>query len=151
MMKLQEKMRDYKISKKMIKAFYGISYPTLRKRLRDKGLTDFIGRRKFLFAEFLLIFKALGQPQEITAELSELQLIYEQLLQLGLLKGASQKDLPEKKSEKSPPQPKTNKLLALKTPLALFDRFLMNYYQVLMKAWEILSPTVKNYRSRQAA
>lgn len=82
-MKLQEKMRDYKISKKMINAFYGISYPTLRKRLRDKGLTDFIGRRKFLFAEFLLIFKALGQPQEITAEVSELQLIYEQLLQLG--------------------------------------------------------------------
>ncbi|WCL81876.1 hypothetical protein PPO43_02030 [Saprospira sp. CCB-QB6] len=142
MMSLQQKMQDYKLTKKMLKAFYGISYPTLRKRLRAAGLEHFIGRRKFLFAEFLLIFKALGQPTAILEELAELALIYEQLISLGLLKGQSQKDLPQKQLDQQP----TIKLMAIKRPVDLLNHFLSNYYQVLLKGWDLLyGPTEKKY------
>ena len=141
-MSLQQKMQDYKLTKKMLKAFYGISYPTLRKRLRAAGLEHFIGRRKFLFAEFLLIFKALGQPTAILEELAELALIYEQLISLGLLKGQSQKDLPQKQLDQQP----TIKLVVIKQPVDLLNRFLSNYYQVLLKGWDLLyGPTEKKY------
>ncbi|WBM75022.1 hypothetical protein [Saprospira grandis] len=146
MISLQEKMQDYKLSKKMLKAFYGISYPTLRKRLRAAGLDHFIGRRKFIFAEFLLIFKALGQPTSILEEVAELALIYEQLISLGLLEGQSQKDLPTKGQKKEEILSSSPKLWLLQKPLALLDRFIALYYQVLLKGWELLyGPTEEKY------
>ncbi|AFC23300.1 hypothetical protein [Saprospira grandis] len=151
MTSLQEKMQDYKLSKKMLKAFYGISYPTLRKRLRAAGLEHFIGRRKFLFAEFLLIFKALGQPAAILEEVAELALIYEQLISLGLLKGQSQKDLPQKGQKKEEILSSSPKLWLLQKPLALLDRFIALYYQVLLKGWELLYGPTENYAAKQAA
>jgi len=151
MISLQEKMQDYKLSKKMLKAFYGISYPTLRKRLRAAGLEHFIGRRKFLFGEFLLIFKALGQPTSILEEVAELALIYEQLISLGLLEGQSQKDLSTKGQKKEEILSSSPKLWLLQKPLALLDRFIALYYQVLLKGWDLLYGPTKKYAAQQAA
>jgi len=151
MISLQQKMQDYKLSKKMLKAFYGISYPTLRKRLRAAGLDHFIGRRKFFFAEFLLIFKALGQPTSILEEVAELAIIYEQLISLGLLEGPSQKDLPQKEQKKEEILSSSPKLWLLQKPLALLDRFIALYYQVLLKGWELLYGPTENYAAKQAA
>ena len=138
MINLQEKLQDYKLSKKMLKAFYGISYPTLRKRLRAAGLEEFIGRRKFLFGEFLLIFRALGQPEQIYAELQELAQIYEQLISLGLLAGQSQKELPKKAVKKEKSQSRSSNLSLLQAPLTLLNRFITLYYQLLLQAWELM-------------
>jgi len=138
MIQVDQKLQDYKLSKKMLKAFYGISYPTLRKRLRTAGLQHFIGRRKFLFAEFLLIFKALGQPQEIEKEIEELAFIYEQLLNLGLIKGQSQKALPQKKKKKQSQNKNRPALRPISTPLDLWQNFLQQYYQVLLLGLELL-------------
>jgi len=132
----------------MLKAFYGISYPTLRKRLRAAGLDEFIGRRKFLFGEFLLIFRALGQPEQIYTELQELAQIYEQLISLGLLQGQSQKDLPQKKEEVLSSSPK---LWLLQAPLTLLKRFIALYYQVLLKGWDLLYGPTKKYVAQEAA
>ena len=136
---LDKKFQDYKLSKKMLKAFYGISYPTLRKRLRAAGLDAFIGRRKFLFGEFLLIFKALGQPEQIYKELEELAQIYEQLLVLGLLQGASQKELPQKEIKTKKRRSAAPILRPLGEPLALLNRFIALYYQLLFQAWEAMA------------
>ena len=138
MINLQEKLQDYKLSKKMLKAFYGISYPTLRKRLRAAGLEEFIGRRKFLFGEFLLIFRALGQPEQIFTELQELAQIYEQLISLGLLPEQSQKDLPKKEVKKEKPQSSSKNLWPLQAPLTLLNRFIALYYQLLLQGLELM-------------
>jgi len=151
MISLQQKMQDYKLSKKMLKAFYGISYPTLRKRLRAAGLEEFIGRRKFLFGEFLLIFKALGQPEKIFTELQELAQIYEQLISLGLLQGQSQKDLPQKGQKKEEVLSSSPKLWLLQAPLTLLNRFIALYYQVLLKGCDLLYGPVEEYAAKQAA
>ena len=151
MMNLQQKIQDYKLSKKMLKAFYGISYPTLRKRLRDVGLDEFIGRRKFLFGEFLLIFKALGQPEQIFTELQELAQIYEQLISLGLLQGQSQKDLPQNGQKKEEILSSSPKLWLLQAPLTLLKRFIALYYQVLLKGWDLLYGPTEKHLAKQAA
>lgn len=151
MISLEQKMQNYKLSKKMLKAFYGISYPTLRKRLRTAGLEHFIGHRKFLFGEFLLIFKALGQPTAILEEVAELALIYEQLISLGLLEGQSQKDLPKKGQKKEEIISSSPKLWLLQAPLALLDRFIALYYQVLLKGWDLLYGPTEKYAAKQAA
>ena len=151
MMNLQQKLQDYKLSKKMLKAFYGISYPTLRKRLRAAGLEEFIGRRKFLFGEFLLIFRALGQPEQIYTELQELAQIYEQLISLGLLLGQSQKELPKKAAKKQKPQTTSSNLSLLQAPLTLLNRFIALYYQVLLKGWDLLYGPIEKYAAKQAA
>ena len=151
MMTLEQKMQDYKLSKKMLKAFYGISYPTLRKRLRAAGLDHFIGRRKFFFAEFLLIFKALGQPTSILEEVAELALIYEQLISLGLLQGQSQKDLPQKGQKKEEALSSSPKLGLLQKPLALLNRFIALYYQVLLNGLDLLYGPTEKYAVQQAA
>ena len=151
MMTLEQKMQDYKLSKKMLKAFYGISYPTLRKRLRAAGLDHFIGRRKFLFAEFLLIFRALGQPEQIFTELQELAQIYEQLISLGLLQGQSQKDLPQKGQKKEETISPSSNLWLLQAPLALLNRFIALYYQVLLNGLDLLYGPTGKYTVQQAA
>jgi len=151
MINLQQKMQDYKLSKKMLKEFYGISYPTLRKRLRAAGLEEFIGRRKFLFGEFLLIFRALGQPEQIYTELQELAQIYEQLISLGLLQGQSQKDLPQKGLKKEEILSSSPKLWLLQAPLTLLNRFIALYYQVLLKGWDLLYGPTKKYAAQEAA
>ncbi|AFC25696.1 hypothetical protein [Saprospira grandis] len=151
MINLQQKFQDYKLSKKMLKEFYGISYPTLRKRLRDAGLDEFIGRRKFMFGEFLLIFRALGQPEQIFTELQELAQIYEQLINLGLLQGQSQKDLPQKGQKKEENLPSSPKLWLLQAPLTLLHRFIALYYQVLLKGWDLLYGPTKKYAAQEAA
>ncbi|WCL81589.1 hypothetical protein PPO43_00575 [Saprospira sp. CCB-QB6] len=151
MMSLQQKFQNYKLSKKMLKDFYGISYPTLRKRLRDVGLDEFIGRRKFLFGEFLLIFRALGQPEQIFTELQELAQIYEQLLSLGLLQGQSQKDLPQKGQKKEGLLSSSPKLWLLQAPLTLLNHFIALYYQVLLKGLDLLYGPIEKYAAKQAA
>ena len=147
-MQLDQKMQDYKLSKKMLKAFYGISYPTLRKRLRDAGLDEFIGRRKFLFAEFLLIFKALGQPTAILEEVSELNLIYEQLISLGLLKGQSQNNLPQKGQKKTTQSKKVNYLAPIASPLAYLNRFISLYYKIYLAGLAALYPSPQKERNK---
>jgi len=141
-MQLDQKLQDYKLSKKMLKAFYGISYPTLRKRLRAAGLEEFIGRRKFLFAEFLLIFKALGQPQEIMQELQELAYLYEQLLALGLLQGQSQKELPQKANIKEEAMNNFS-LSTYEGPLALLNKFIDLYYCLYLAGLAALYPNAE--------
>jgi hypothetical protein len=55
-------MQSGTLSKCVLRDLYGISYPTLRKRLRAAGLECFIARRKFDADEIYLIFKCLGLP-----------------------------------------------------------------------------------------
>jgi len=147
-MQLDQKMQDYKLSKKMLKAFYGISYPTLRKRLRDAGLDHFIGRRKFLFAEFLLIFRALGQPTAILEEVSELNFIYEQLISLGLLKGQSQNNLPQKGQKKTAQSKKVNYLAPIASRLTYLNRFMALYYKIYLAGLAALYPNSKKDRNK---
>lgn len=62
----------------------------------------------------------------------------EQLLQLGLLKGQSQKALPQNKKKKQAQNKNRPALWPISTPLALWQNFLQQYYQVLLLGLELL-------------